>query len=281
MVHGGEVAELHGQPVRLDGDVAFRAVFQRWDVHRLVAGRLLFRQQCDECRFQQCFAGPLQDFGGRSGGQNRAVIHGDQPVKALRLVHIGGGHQNTHPGPVLADVGDQVPELRPGERVDAGRRLVEDQEIRIMDQRAAKAELLFHAARQLAGWPVEERVQPGCVGQAVDPPAPLGRVMSEQAGDELQILLDRESRGKVLAEALRHIGDIRADRRTVGRVGDVAAKNHHLAVLDRAGSGDDRQERGFADAVRANETDHPARRNGQGHATKGSRLAVPLFKPGN
>ena len=36
-------------------------------------------------------------------------------------------------------------------RVDAGRRLVENEQIRIVDQRAAQAELLLHAARKLAG----------------------------------------------------------------------------------------------------------------------------------
>ena len=37
----------------------------------------------------------------------------------------------------------------------------------------------------------------------------------------------------------------------------------------------------IADTIRANEADHPARRNDQVHTSKGNRLAVPLFKPGD
>jgi hypothetical protein len=43
---------------------------------------------------------------------------------------------------------DQLPELAPRQRVDTGRRFVEYQKIGIVDQRAAKAELLPHPARQ-------------------------------------------------------------------------------------------------------------------------------------
>jgi hypothetical protein len=33
---------------------------------------------------------------GRAGGQHLAVVHGHQPVEALGLVHVGGGHQHAH-----------------------------------------------------------------------------------------------------------------------------------------------------------------------------------------
>ena len=60
---------------------------------------------------------------------------------------------------------DQFPELAARQRIDAGRRLVEDQEIGIVHQRAAQAELLLHAAGQLAGRTVDERGEPGALHQ--------------------------------------------------------------------------------------------------------------------
>ena len=45
---------------------------------------------------------------------------------------------------------DQVPELPARERIDAGGRLVQNQQVGVVDQRAAEAELLLHAARELA-----------------------------------------------------------------------------------------------------------------------------------
>src|SRR5215831_3600893 len=46
---------------------------------------------------------------------------------------------------------DQVPELAARQWVNASGGLVENEQVRIVDQRAAKAELLLHAAGKLAG----------------------------------------------------------------------------------------------------------------------------------
>ena len=72
------------------------------------------------------------------------------------------------PGRSGADVVDQRPELPPRERVDAGGRLVEDEQVRVVHQRAAQADLLLHAARELAGGTVGERTEPGGVEQLLD-----------------------------------------------------------------------------------------------------------------
>ncbi len=55
------------------------------------------------------------------------------------------------PGRVRADAGDQVPELGARQRIDAGGRLVQDEQVGVVDQRAAQAQLLLHAAGELAG----------------------------------------------------------------------------------------------------------------------------------
>ena len=90
-----------------------------------------------------------------------AGVHRHQPVEALGLVHVGGRDHHAHAGPARADAVDQLPELAARQRIDAGRRLVEDQQIRVVDQRAAEAELLLHAAGELAGRPVAEGRQVG------------------------------------------------------------------------------------------------------------------------
>jgi hypothetical protein len=84
-------------------------------------------------------------------------VHSHDPVPALRLVHVGGGDHHAHRRPLGADVIDEGPELAARERIDYGRRLVEDQEVRVVDQGAAQSDLLLHSARELAGRAVGER----------------------------------------------------------------------------------------------------------------------------
>lgn len=67
-----------------------------------------------------------------------------------------------------------------------GRRLVEHQQIRIVDQGAAESELLFHAAGEFPGRPVQEGVEPGAPGEPVDPAAALGGAVTEKAGEKLR-----------------------------------------------------------------------------------------------
>ena len=74
---------------------------------------------------------------------------------------------------------DQLPELPTRQRIDTGRRLVEDQQIGIVDQRAAKAELLPHPARQLLCRAVGERREPGAVEQLGDAPLAFGTGLPE------------------------------------------------------------------------------------------------------
>ena len=105
---------------------------------------------------------------------------------------------------------DQVPELPARQRIDAGRRLVEDQQIRIVDQRAAQPELLPHAAGQLLCRPIGERREAGAVEQFGDAPLALVARLPEQAAEELDVLAHAEVGIEVLAEALRHVGDARS-----------------------------------------------------------------------
>ena len=91
-----------------------------------------------------------------------AVGQIDDAPAALRLVHVMGRHQDRQA--VRRHVVDQVPELAARLGVDAGRRLVEQQQLRLVQDAGGQRQPLLPAARQL-------RRPTGPRG----PPAPSGR----------------------------------------------------------------------------------------------------------
>ena len=121
-------------------------MLQRRNLDRLVALALFLGQERDERRLEVFGAGAALDLGRRAGRDHVAAVHGREPGVLLRFVHVGGRDHHAHLRPASADAVDQLPELPPRQRIDAGRRLVQDQEIGIVDQRAAERQLLLHAA---------------------------------------------------------------------------------------------------------------------------------------
>jgi hypothetical protein len=97
--------------------------------------------------------------------------------------------------------------------------------------------------------------------------------VAEQAREELQVLLDRQRGVEVLAQALGHVGDARADDVAVRLAGHVAAQHLHAARLHGARAGDQRQQAGLAHAVRTDQPHHAAGRHVQRDA--GQRLRGP------
>ena len=86
----------------------------------------------------------------------RAALHDDAPLReiddavaALRLVHVMGRDQRRQA--VDRHVVDEVPELAPRLGVDAGGRLVEQQQLRFVQHAGGEREALLPAARELAG----------------------------------------------------------------------------------------------------------------------------------
>ena len=143
------------------------------------------------------------------------------------------------PAAAHSDALDQLPELATRQRIDAGRRLVEDQQVGIVDQRAAQPELLPHAARQFLRRTVGEWRKPGAVEQFGDALPPFGAGLSEQAAEKLDVFADAEIGIEVLAQALRHIGDARTDRGAMRGIGHVAVEHIDLAGLDLPRAGND------------------------------------------
>ena len=102
----------------------------------------------------------------------------------------------------------------------------------IVDERAAEAELLLHAAGELAGRTRFELLH-GRRGQKLgDARATLFGALAEQAAEEVDVLEHAQRRVEVAAEALRHIGDAAADLPQCVLVGDVLVEDDDLALLN-------------------------------------------------
>src|SRR6185312_16437244 len=175
-----------------------------------------------------------------------------------------------------ADRVDEVPELAARERVDAGRRLVEDEQIRIVDEGAAQAQLLLHAAGELAGGPGLELLHARRGEELGDPLPPFLGALAEQAAEEIDILEHRERRVEIASEPLRHIGDPAADFLEIAAIRDVLVEDENLPLLDSSHPGDQREQGGFADPIRPDHADHDARRNVDADVVEGDRRAVPV-----
>ena len=85
--------------------------------------------------------------GGEPSADDAAAVHDDEPVaELLGLVHVvGGQHQRDA---LLLEPVQPVPQHVAGLRVEAGRRLVEQQQLGLVDQRPGDREPPLHAARQ-------------------------------------------------------------------------------------------------------------------------------------
>ena len=77
--------------------------------------------------------------------------------------------------PSDAELAEQLAQLDPGARVEAGRRLVEQQDLRVVDQRVGQAQALLHAPRQALDVGVALVAEVDELEQVADHPAPRGR----------------------------------------------------------------------------------------------------------
>src|SRR5215831_4118542 len=90
----------------------------------------------------------LQSFGRQTSQQSPLVDQADA-IAALGFVQIRGGHENGDA--VLEQLVEDGPKVAARYRVDAVGWLVEEQDFRLVQESAHERELLFHAARELAG----------------------------------------------------------------------------------------------------------------------------------
>ena len=93
---------------------------------------------------------------------------------------------------------------------------------------------------------------------------------------EVDIFKDAEGWIKIVAKALRHIGNPANLRIAIRLVGHVAAEHNDPALLDSANAGDETEQRGLAGAVRPDHSDHLAGRDIQGDIVKRKRPPITM-----
>ena len=140
------------------------------------------RAPCDDEGGEPGIAHHLLD---RAGGEHLAIGDVADAVAALGLVHVVGRDQ--HGQPAARQPVDLVPELAPRLGVDAGRRLVEQQQLRLVHDAGGQRQPLLPAARQRAG----ELVAPRWSGRgrpASSSTCSLDRLQLVEPRDEFEVL---------------------------------------------------------------------------------------------
>ena len=158
-----------------------------------------FGKQSDKRLFQRLTCRMRFKLIGAAGCQNFPRVHGYQPVKTFRLLHVSGGDQHAHVRLTLANAVDQIPKLGSREGIDAGGRFIKNQQLRVVNKRAAQAELLLHPAGEFSRRTVAKRRQAGTLQQLIDADVAFGFIMAEQTSKEIDIFIDRQGMVEVLS----------------------------------------------------------------------------------
>ena len=195
-----------------------------------------------------------------------AVVHQCHAMASLGLVQVRRRKQDRHP--LRRQLGERVPELAPRDRIDARRRLIEQQDARLRHQRAGQRELLLHAAAQPPREPVGEALHPEHREVPLAARADVAQRDASQLTDVAEVLGHAEIR--VEAERLGEIADVlaclpcgAAEQLRVARGGF-----HHAA--------EDLERRGLARAVGPDEPEDLAPAHVQFDAAHRLDLAVAL-----
>src|SRR5450759_804272 len=187
---------------------------------------------------------------------------------ALGLVQVGRGH---HDGdPLGEELGEQLPELAARYRVYARRRLVEQDDLRFVDERARECQLLLHAAGQAVGQAMAKRRELRHVEQPIAPRSEVGEPMDFRK--ERDVLVDAQV--TVEAEAL---GEVAGAPRHGGVLPDGVGTQHAYPARVRAQQAADQPDgRCLARAVRANQAEHLAATDLERHVVDGDGCAEAL-----
>ena len=245
----------------------------------MVPGAYFCGKKCYESLVKVGCTGAVQDIFGASSSKHAAGIHRDQMVKRGSLLQIGTGDDQAHVRSRRAETRDQGPELTPRQRIDARCWLVQYQQIGVVDQRAAQAQLLFHAARELGRRAVGKGRETGRLQQLGDPLVALVPALAEKPAEEVHILPHRERGIEIAPQPLRHIGDLRTNSGPVPSTAHIAAQHVKPPRLYLPCPGDQRKETRFADAIRSDQTDNAARRQVDRNCIKCPDLAILKREP--
>ena len=205
--------------------------------------------------------GPPQRVGAVHG-QDAAPVDERDPGAALGLVEVGCRQEQ---GEALAlETGEELPEVAPRDGVDAGGRLVEDEELRRVDEGADEGELLLHAAGEPVGEAVAERRHAHHLEQRVPARGIAAHVVD--LGEEGHVLVHGEV--AVERELLREVADARGEPAPLA--GGVEAAGERLAGVRLQEAQDHAQRRRLARPVRPDEAEHLAAAHVEAHLGGGA-----------
>ncbi len=206
---------------------------------------------------------------GRIQGQESPLVHEADSVAPLGLVQVGRGDHDRHP--LLQHLVEDPPEVPPRDRVHAVGGLVQQQDLRRVDQRAGQAQLLFHSARELVGQPVLERGEVAETQQALDARRPLLARDLEEVRVEEEVLQHGEV--AVETEALGHVRDTVLDR--LGLRSNGVAGDERVALRRSQDPRQHPQGRGLPGAVRTDQPEQFPARDREGEVIHGGDGSEP------
>jgi len=158
-----------------------------------------------------------------------------------------------------------VLEFDAGFRVQTGGGFVHDQDLRVVEQRAAEAEALGHAFGELVGKPLRQRDEVGEVHDFLDALAAFLAFVTERAGVEVQIL--EHGHVLVVSEVVGHPADEFSNfRRVVDHVDPADFRRAERRIVER---GEDAHGGGFPGAVGTDEATDGAVGDFEGHTVDG------------
>ena len=199
----------------------------------------------------------------RVHGEEAPMVHEGHAAAALRLVEVGRAHDDGDA--LFQHLVEDSPEIAAGHRIDSVGGLVEEDDVRLMDQRTGEAELLLHASRELVREPALE----GPEAAEVEEPPHSRRALRlghlEEISVEVQIL--QHGQVPVEPESLGHVGDAALD--PLGLLTQRAAGHHRVAGRGPENPGQHAQGGGLACSIGPDETEELAALDGEGQAVDG------------
>src|SRR3954468_9488232 len=140
---------------------------------------------------QRLGAVPALQLRRRVDGERLAAIENrDALAEYVRLLHVVRREQRRLPGAV--EVREDPPEIDPGLRVDAGGRLVEEQHLRRVHQRAGQHQPLRETTREAEDHRVGPLGERELLEQVVGARSSAGAGNAEEAAVVVEVLPDRE-----------------------------------------------------------------------------------------
>ena len=127
---------------------------------------------------------------GTPGGERAAFVEHQHEGRPLGLVEIGGGKDDAYA--VRCGAGHEAPQIGPAHGVDAGRGLIEDEQLGLVDECREQSQFLSHPARQVAGEAVTTAGEAAALEQRAGAPLERSGLHPVGRGEERQVLIDGE-----------------------------------------------------------------------------------------